>query len=58
METHDAQSISGRIVAEFDDDATEFLSGEPEYVPQTEIVSICFRCEPVQEQNPKADTPA
>src|SRR5258707_1015073 len=33
MEPNHAASVSGRIVAEFQDDASQFLSGEPEFVP-------------------------
>ena len=35
MESNPAVTISGRIVAEFEDDASQFLSAEPLFVPST-----------------------
>lgn len=35
MDPNCAISISGRIIAEFEDDASGFLTGEPEFVPLT-----------------------
>ncbi len=33
MESNPAVTISGRIIAEFEDDASQFLSAEPLFVP-------------------------
>ncbi len=37
MEPNETALISGQIVAEFEDDASQFLAGEPEYLraPET-----------------------
>ena len=40
MEPNFAVSISGRIIAEFEDDASAFLSGSPEFVPFTSKLPI------------------
>ena len=40
MDPHCAITISGRLIAEFDDDASEFLSGKPEVVPVTSRLPV------------------
>ena len=38
--SYDNALVSGRIVAEFEDDASQFLSGEPEFVRAPEPTAV------------------
>ena len=40
MEPNETTLISGRIVAEFEDDAGQFLAGEAEFVRPPETVAV------------------
>ena len=40
MEPNETTLISGRIVAEFEDDASQFLAGEAEFVRAPETTAV------------------
>ena len=46
MEPALAVSISGRIIAEFDDDASEFLAGGPEFAPLISRLPVVEKLDP------------
>lgn len=51
MEPNETTLISGRIVAEFEDDAGQFLAGEPEFVRAPETAAPVPATVPVPTAN-------
>jgi len=54
MEPNETTLVSGRIVAEFEEDAAPFLSGEAEFVRAPETTAVM----PTTSFIPQTDSPA